>query len=179
MSQVNGISGGESAHRPSRAQASDPAPSAGPGAQAPSSDPTQAGPGAQDRAGAVPAPADRAGAERRPAGELESTILAALWAAGTPLTPGQVQSAVATELARTTVTTILSRLYEKGTVTRSRAGRGFAYTPTEDAAGLTARRMHSELRKEEDRGTVLARFVSQLTDEDERLLRDLLDGDAR
>ncbi|MER6119207.1 BlaI/MecI/CopY family transcriptional regulator [Streptomyces sp. NPDC001743] len=110
---------------------------------------------------------------------MESTILAALWAAGTPLTPGQVQRAVATELARTTVTTILSRLYEKGAVTRSRSGRGFAYTPTEDVAGLTARRMHSELRKEQDRGTVLARFVSQLTDEDERLLRDLLDGDTR
>ncbi|MFI6898811.1 BlaI/MecI/CopY family transcriptional regulator [Streptomyces sp. NPDC050256] len=109
---------------------------------------------------------------------MESTILAALWAAGTPLTPGQVQGVIETDLARTTVTTILSRLYEKGSVTRSRAGRGFAYTPTEDAAGLTARRMHSELRKEQDRSTVLARFVSQLTDEDEKLLRELLDGDA-
>ncbi|MFJ9683167.1 BlaI/MecI/CopY family transcriptional regulator [Streptomyces sp. NPDC101194] len=110
---------------------------------------------------------------------MESTILAALWAAEAPLTPGQVQGAIGAALARTTVTTILSRLYEKGTVTRTRAGRGFAYTPTEDAPGLTARRMHSELRKEEDRSTVLARFVSQLTDEDEQLLRDLLDGEAR
>ncbi|MEV7403558.1 BlaI/MecI/CopY family transcriptional regulator [Streptomyces sp. NPDC091267] len=123
--------------------------------------------------------AGHAPAERRPSGGLESTILAALWAAGAPLTVGQVQGAIGVELARTTVTTILSRLYEKGTVDRTRSGRGFAYTPTEDAAGLTARRMHSELRKDEDRGTVLARFVSQLTDEDERLLRDLLDGDAR
>ncbi|MFB6991646.1 BlaI/MecI/CopY family transcriptional regulator [Streptomyces sp. NPDC056178] len=121
----------------------------------------------------------RTASERRPSGELESTILAALWAAETPLTPGQVQGAIGAVLARTTVTTILSRLYEKGTVTRTRAGRGFAYTPTEDAPGLTARRMHSELRKEEDRGTVLARFVSQLTDEDEQLLRDLLDGETR
>ncbi|MEU9619540.1 MULTISPECIES: BlaI/MecI/CopY family transcriptional regulator [unclassified Streptomyces] len=110
---------------------------------------------------------------------MESIVLAALWAAEGPLTPGQVQQAIGTALARTTVTTILSRLHDKGTVTRTRAGRGFAYTPTEDAPGLTARRMHSELRKEEDRGTVLARFVSQLTDEDEQLLRDLLDGEAR
>lgn len=164
MSQVNGISGGESARRSPGAPASGPErpPAPGPG------DPVRPAPG----------PAERA-AERRPSGELESAILAALWAAATPLTPGQVQRAVATELARTTVTTILSRLYEKGSVTRTRAGRGFAYTPTEDAAGLTARRMHSELRKEQDRGTVLARFVSQLTDEDEKLLRDLLDGDTR
>lgn len=165
MSQVNGIPGGEPAHRPSGAPAPEPMPPVTPGPETPT--------------GSASGPADRAAAERRPSGELESTILAALWAAGTPLTPGQVQSAVATELARTTVTTILSRLYEKGSVTRSRAGRGFAYTPTEDAAGLTARRMHSELGKERDRSTVLARFVSQLTDEDERLLRDLLDGDAR
>lgn len=160
MSQANGISGGEPAHRPSGAPDAEPAPPKAPTASA-------------------SGPADRTTAERRPSGELESTILAALWAAGTPLTPGQVQGAIETELARTTVTTILSRLYEKGSVTRSRAGRGFAYTPTEDAAGLTARRMHSELRKEQDRSTVLARFVSQLTDEDERLLRDLLDGDTR
>ncbi|MFB7269176.1 BlaI/MecI/CopY family transcriptional regulator [Streptomyces sp. NPDC056244] len=115
-------------------------------------------------------------AERRPAGELEAGVLAALWAAEGPLTPGQVQGALGTRLARTTITTILSRLYEKGSVTRVRAGRGYAYTPTEDAPGLTARRMHSELAKDEDRSAVLARFVSQLNDEDERLLRSLLDG---
>lgn len=164
MSQVNGIPGGEAARGPAGVPASEPAPPDTPGLGAPT--------------GSASGPADRATAERRPSGELESTILAALWAAGTPLTPGQVQGAIETDLARTTVTTILSRLYEKGSVTRSRAGRGFAYTPTEDAAGLTARRMHSELRKEQDRSTVLARFVSQLTDEDEKLLRDLLDGDA-
>lgn len=157
MTETKGISGGEPGPRPD-------------GGTAP-----------QPPAGDAPArpPRPRAGSERRPSGELESTILAALWAAGAPLTPGQVQGAIGPELARTTVTTILSRLHEKGAVARTRAGRGFAYTPTEDAPGLTARRMHSELRKEPDRGTVLARFVSQLSDEDERLLRELLDGDRR
>lgn len=103
-------------------------------------------------------------------------MLAALWAAEGPLTPGRVQEALGGSLARTTVTTILSRLYEKGSVTRIRSGRGYAYSPTEDAPGLTARRMHSELAKDEDRSAVLARFVSQLNDEDERMLRSLLDG---
>ncbi|MEV0411884.1 BlaI/MecI/CopY family transcriptional regulator [Streptomyces sp. NPDC050448] len=115
-------------------------------------------------------------AERLPSGELEASVLAALWAAGGPLTPGQVQEALNTSHARTTVTTILSRLYEKGTVSRTRAGRGYAYLPTEDASGLTARRMHSELERNEDRGAVLSRFVSQLSDEDERILRSLLEG---
>lgn len=160
MPQVNGISDGESAPRPH----------GGPGTGKTPPARRQAAPQAPD--------AGQAPVERRPSGELESTILAALWAAGAPLTAGQVQGAIGAELARTTVTTILSRLHEKGTVARTRSGRGFAYTPTEDAAGLTARRMHSELRKDEDRGTVLARFVSQLSDEDERLLRELLDGEA-
>ncbi|WP_327360188.1 BlaI/MecI/CopY family transcriptional regulator [Streptomyces sp. NBC_01296] len=116
--------------------------------------------------------------ERRPAGELEASVLAALWAADGPLSPGQVQEIMGGSLARTTVTTILSRLYEKGTVTRKRSGRGFAYVPTENASGLTARRMHAELAKDEDREAVLSRFVSQLSSEDERLLRALLDGEG-
>ncbi|MFJ4919531.1 BlaI/MecI/CopY family transcriptional regulator [Streptomyces sp. NPDC088725] len=115
-------------------------------------------------------------AERRPAGELEASVLAVLWAAGTPQTPAQVQRGLAVPLARTTVTTILSRLYEKGTVGRERSGRGYAYAPTQDAPGLTARRMHHELDRDTDRETVLARFVSQLSTEDERVLKDLLEG---
>ncbi|MFD9425623.1 MULTISPECIES: BlaI/MecI/CopY family transcriptional regulator [unclassified Streptomyces] len=120
------------------------------------------------------------GAERRGAGELEAGVLAVLWAADGPRTAGQVQRGLTVELARTTVTTILSRLFEKGTVGRERSGRGFAYFPVQDAHGLTARRMHHELDKDTDRQTVLARFVSDLEPEDERILRDLLeDGGGR
>ncbi|MGW7573162.1 BlaI/MecI/CopY family transcriptional regulator [Streptomyces sp. NPDC054765] len=114
--------------------------------------------------------------QRRPSGELEASVLAALWAAGEPLSPAGVQSALGGRLARTTVTTILTRLHDKGAVSRSRAGRGFTYSPIQDSAGLTARRMRSELDKQDDRGSALARFVSQLTSEDEQLLRTLLEG---
>ncbi|MFD8482156.1 BlaI/MecI/CopY family transcriptional regulator [Kitasatospora sp. NPDC059673] len=112
---------------------------------------------------------------RRPAGELEAQVLAVLWAAGTPLTPQQVQDALDADLARTTIATILARLHEKGTVARTKTGRAFAYTPTvQDADGLAARRMRTELDRGRDRSTVLARFVSDLSGEDERLLRELL-----
>ncbi|BDM72130.1 hypothetical protein HEK616_56170 [Streptomyces nigrescens] len=114
--------------------------------------------------------------QRRPSGELEASVLAALWTAEVPLSPAEVQNALGGRLARTTVTTILSRLHDKGAVSRSRAGRGFVYSPIQDSAGLTARRMRSELDKQHDRGTALARFVSQLTREDEQLLRSLLEG---
>ncbi|TJZ46100.1 BlaI/MecI/CopY family transcriptional regulator [Streptomyces piniterrae] len=112
--------------------------------------------------------------QRRPAGELEASVLAALWAAEGPLSPAEVQRALGRRLARTTVTTILTRLHAKGAVSRSRAGRGYAYSPIQDSAGLTARRMRSELDKQDDRGTALARFVSDLPTEDEQLLRSIL-----
>ncbi|MET8952815.1 BlaI/MecI/CopY family transcriptional regulator [Streptomyces sp. NPDC004393] len=114
--------------------------------------------------------------ERRPAGELEAGVMAALWAAGAPQTSGEVQVSLGTGLARTTVTTILSRLHEKGVVDRRRQGRGYAYFPVQDAHGLTARRMHTELDRDSDRQTVLARFVAQLSEDDERILRDLLES---
>ncbi|MEV6765148.1 BlaI/MecI/CopY family transcriptional regulator [Streptomyces sp. NPDC051105] len=114
--------------------------------------------------------------ERRPAGELEASVMAALWAAGVPRTPGQVQRSLGADLARTTVTTILTRLHDKGVVDRHRQGRGFAYFPVQDAQGLTAKRMHSELDRDNDRETVLARFVAQLSPDDERVLRGLLDA---
>ncbi|MFI2642035.1 BlaI/MecI/CopY family transcriptional regulator [Streptomyces sp. NPDC018610] len=113
--------------------------------------------------------------ERRPAGELEAAVMAALWAAGVPLTPAQVQAEVASDLARTTVTTILTRLYEKGTLDRERQGRAYVYRPLQDPHGLTALRMHSELNRDSDRETVLARFVAQLNPDDEQVLRRLLE----
>lgn len=116
-------------------------------------------------------------AERRAAGELEASVLAALWAADGPQTVGQVQKSLAAALARTTVTTALTRLHAKGAVGRERSGRGFAYFPVRDTHGLTAQRMRHELDKDHDRPTALARFVSDLDPEDERILRELL-GDG-
>ncbi|MBB5119310.1 CopY family transcriptional regulator [Streptomyces eurocidicus] len=117
--------------------------------------------------------------ERRSAGELEAGVLATLWAADRPLTPAEVQAGLAHDPARTTVTTTLTRLYEKGIVDRRRQGRGYAYFPVQDAPGLRALRMHSELDQDADRETVLARFVEGLGPDDERLLRGLLESEER
>jgi len=117
------------------------------------------------------------GPQRRHPGELEAGVLAVLWSGGGPLTPGDIQRALGGGLARTTVNTILSRLHDKGVVTRTRVGRAFAYAPAreaQDAPGLAARRMRSELERADDRQTVLARFVSGLSPDDGDLLRALL-----
>lgn len=111
---------------------------------------------------------------RRPNGELVADVLAVLRASPGPLTAGQVGDALAHRLARTTVTTILTRLHEKGTLSRERDGRRFVYAPVHDAAGLTASRMHRELHSDPRRELVLKRFVSALSPDDEDVLRRLL-----
>jgi predicted transcriptional regulator len=111
---------------------------------------------------------------RRGAGELERAVLAVLQGADTPLSPGEVRDQIGGDLAYTTVVTILSRLHAKGVLDRHKQGRAFLYTPVADEPGLAARRMAKMLDAEPDRAAVLARFVSGLSDSDERLLRDML-----
>ncbi|MEE1664002.1 BlaI/MecI/CopY family transcriptional regulator [Streptomyces sp. NPDC003631] len=114
------------------------------------------------------------GSGRRARGELESDVLAALWAADRPLTAGQVRERLRGDLAYTTVLTILSRLYDKGVLLRHREGRGYAYTPASDEASHTAQRMRTLLDSGSDREAVLTRFVSELSEQDEELLHHLL-----
>ncbi|WP_328752704.1 BlaI/MecI/CopY family transcriptional regulator [Streptomyces sp. NBC_00285] len=117
---------------------------------------------------------------RRARGELESDVLAALWAADGPLTAGQVRETLPGDLAYTTVLTILTRLHDKGMLVRRREGRGYAYEPARDEASHTAQCMHSLLEGGSDREAVLARFVSELSPQDEHVLQQLLSGhDAR
>ncbi len=73
--------------------------------------------------------------------------------------------------------TIVSRLHAKGLLARQRAGRGFTYTPV-DEASLAASRMSQVLGSEHDHDAVLSRFVSGLSSRDARLLRELLAGDT-
>jgi predicted transcriptional regulator len=115
------------------------------------------------------------GPARRERGELANEVLAALAAADAPLTPAQVLADLGSDLAYTTVMTTLARLHEKGTVTRERVGRAYAYAPA-DSASVTARHMRQVLDSGEDREVVLARFLDELGPDERpvlaRLLRD-------
>jgi predicted transcriptional regulator len=114
----------------------------------------------------------------RPRGALERQVLACLAAAGRPMTPGDVLADLGGGLAYTTVMTTLTRLHAKGALTRELSGRAYAYSlPGGQAdvdASVTAHRMRRLLEAGEDRAGVLARFVANLSPEDERLLADLL-----
>lgn len=111
---------------------------------------------------------------RRGPGELEAAVLGLLLASEGARTATWVQDRIGDDLAYSTVVTIMSRLYDKGLLTRTRDGRSYAYRPVSDEAGLAARRMRQVLDREDDRAAVLASFVSDLSVEDERTLRDLL-----
>ncbi len=116
---------------------------------------------------------------RRGPGELAAAVMQVLWDAGGSLSPAEVQAALAaregtSRLSYSTVVTILSRVHAKKALVRRRAGRAFRYSPAADEAGLAARRLAAMLDRESDRDAVLSRFVAELSDRDEQLLRSLL-----
>jgi predicted transcriptional regulator len=113
---------------------------------------------------------------RRGPGELEAAVLATLRSAQGALTAGEVRARLGAPLSYSTVVTILSRLHAKGILDRESHGRAFAYHPAFDESGLAAHRMRQVLDEGGNRRQVLARFVSDLSVEDEQVLRSLLDG---
>lgn len=114
---------------------------------------------------------------RRPAGALEQEVLAALWAAGGPLTPAAVQDQVGGNLAYTTVKTILDRLHDKKLLTRVREGKAYAYTPVVEQADLAAEAMRAALEGSSDRPAVLSKFLGEISADDAAVIRELL-GDS-
>jgi predicted transcriptional regulator len=116
---------------------------------------------------------------RRPDGALELEVLRKLWAARRPLTPGEVREELDSSLAYTTVMTVLGRLHDKGLVSRSAAGRAYAYEPAVSESELTARRMGDALAVAHDRAAALSGFVGNLSKRDIAALRRAMDqGDS-
>lgn len=114
---------------------------------------------------------------RRGPGQLETTVLATLWAADAPLTPAEVQARLAKaghELAYTSVMTTLSRMHTKGLLDRGEQGRAYTYQPAAGAADAAATQMRSLLGAGSARELVLSRFVAGLGAEDEAVLHRLL-----
>lgn len=134
--------------------------------------------------------AETGGGSRRAHGALEAEVLAILWGAGKPLSPAEVREEITRhrasglrndapkELAYTTVVTILTRLFEKNVLSRERDGRAFRYAPVTDETGLAARRLAGLLDAAPNRRAVLSRFIEDLSDRDEELLRSVLESRA-
>ncbi|MFH7596730.1 BlaI/MecI/CopY family transcriptional regulator [Streptomyces racemochromogenes] len=119
-------------------------------------------------------PPGRGSGGRRANGALENEVIALLHGAGRALTPGEVAERLTASPAHTTVATTLARLHTRGVLDRTPRGRSFAYAPVTDEPGLTARQMRQVMEGGSDRASVLTRFVDELSDADEDLLRRLL-----
>jgi len=111
-------------------------------------------------------------------GELEREVLACVAASGKPLSANDVLVELGGGLAYTTVMTTLARLETKGVLARELHGRSYLYSlagdPADLESSLAAHRMRRVLETREDHAGVLARFVADLSEEDERVLGDLL-----
>ena len=116
-------------------------------------------------------------------GQLERTVMQALWDAGEPqsaydLLPGLPPADSGRPLAVTTVLTVLSRLEKKGFVRADRTARPHRYVATASREDHVAELMHEVLGDAADRQAVLERFVGGVSSADADLLRNLLDRRA-
>jgi predicted transcriptional regulator len=109
-------------------------------------------------------------------GALEHEVLSQLWTMDEAATPAEVLDALDSDLAYTTIMTILSRLWQKGLVTRERRGRAYAYAPSVTEAELTAQRMQAALSAASDRRAALSGFARSLSAREAKALRTLLES---
>lgn len=114
-------------------------------------------------------------------GELELKVMDALWAADEPLRVRDVLQRLPTDrqLAYTTVMTVLDHLHTKGWVRRDRQGRAYSYTPARSREEAGAGLLREVLDSSGDSESVLLHFARSASEKEQRLLRQVLDRDAR
>lgn len=115
---------------------------------------------------------------RRADGELETDVLRALWTLDRPASPSDVIEAMDTDLAYTSIATILGRLCDKGLASRQRAGRAYEYDAVSSEADLTAQRLRQVLDATSDRQSALAGFAQSLDPSEAAQLVAILNGAA-
>ena len=80
--------------------------------------------------------------KRRNNGELENAVLTALRERGAPMAVAELQSAVsAPKPAYTTMMTVLTRMEDKGLITRERVSRSLMISPVRSQAATAASRI--------------------------------------
>ncbi|MEM9042735.1 MAG: BlaI/MecI/CopY family transcriptional regulator [Actinomycetota bacterium] len=111
---------------------------------------------------------------KRPDGELEQDVLRALWEIDAPVSPSEVIDHLHSDLAYTSIATVLGRLCDKDLAERRRDGRSFRYTAARSEADVAASRICSILDTALDRESALAGFARALDRDEAEHLADLL-----
>lgn len=130
------------------------------------------------------ASSDTPGGDRKfsvPLGSLEAEIMEILWRHSGWLSAPEVHQELneQRDLAYTTVSTVLIRLWNKGLLERQRDGRAHAYRTLTSREEYAAARMAAVLGRTEDRPGVLTRFVDALSAPERAQLRRLLSSEPR
>ncbi|MGH2511790.1 MAG: BlaI/MecI/CopY family transcriptional regulator [Candidatus Limnocylindrales bacterium] len=113
-------------------------------------------------------------------GPLERRVMTQLWRAGPSVVAdvlGALNAHASTTLAYTTVMTVLTRLFEKGYVNRTKDGRGFRYSAAVDEPSIQALAARRELRRLVKRfgEAPVAAFAADLAGADPELVQRLRD----
>lgn len=94
---------------------------------------------------------------------LEADVLELLLAAPAPMTVGEVQDALdGNRRAHTTVSTLLTRLRDRGLVTRRARDRVYEWSPAASAQELTIAALHQVLDGVDDPDTVVLGFLDSV-----------------
>jgi predicted transcriptional regulator len=115
----------------------------------------------------------------RQQGELEAQVMACLWDTAGPLTSQQILEKVndgSDELALTTILTVLSRLVDKGMVSRENGtGRSLLFSAAETRENHSANMMLKLLGNDANLGLTFAQFTKALTPAQLKALREAID----
>lgn len=116
-----------------------------------------------------------------PLGSLEAAIMEELWRRSGWLSAPEVHALLGArrDLAYTTVSTVLIRLWNKGLLERQREGRAQAYRAVLSREEFAAARMAAVLVDIEDRPGVLSCFLDALPSAERAQLRRLLQHERR
>lgn len=114
--------------------------------------------------------------EKRKQGELESQVLGVLWDKPRGLSSQQILEHLGSDLKLTTVLTVLSRLEDKGLVTKaSGAGRSFVFSATSSREEFTARQLLS-LLGDSNPAAVFSHFAAGLSSKQIAQLKKVLEN---
>lgn len=110
-------------------------------------------------------------------GELERSVMNALWDSPGSLTVREVQDVLGDrDLAYTTVMTVLDRLAKKDMVRRERDGRAYRYGPAVSRDAATSELLHAVLDSAgQDRTSALVHFARTVDPSEAAALRSALD----
>jgi predicted transcriptional regulator len=109
-------------------------------------------------------------------GELEAVVMDRLWGLDGCATVREVYEQLQEErrIAYTTVMSTMDNLHRKGLLEREREGRAYRYRALTSRAGYRAELMRQALGGDAETEAVLAHFVGQLSQDERRRLRTVL-----